>query len=334
MINWSAGFQPAWTKSSFPPAGCRRSRCETEGLDLARMKTEQFDSDYYPPRARWWSGIFYPWFRLLRVLRLEQIHCPRGFNISQVILSLFVPGLSFITLGRRVLGLSVLAIYFLSLPVYFIRLGFPEGNFAYGLLLAAHATSIFYLLSHWIGEMELINKLGIAAAALLCVWLVIYLPAAAWLYHHVAVPLQVRGQVIVMRPHLASAEIRRGDRIMFRLNEAEIGQAHGGGGAVWVRAGVGWGPILALPGDQIVFSTNSYAVNGIWQTNLEHMPTGGEMTLATNVWFAWPEFAINSHGNVSEANISGLIMQLATISSTQMIGQPYPSWFWRKQKIP
>ncbi len=245
-----------------------------------------------------------------------------------------MPGLSFCVLGRRILGLSVLAIYCLSVPVYFIRLGFNEGNFAYGLMLAAHATSVFYLLSHWLGEMELVNKFGVAAGSLLTVWLLLYLPAVKWFEHHVAVPLLVRGQVVVMYPRLVPTAVKRGDRIMFELDEKQIGQAHGGGGAVWVRAGVGWGPVLALPGDRVLFSTNSFSVNDVVQPMLEHMPADGELLVPTNRWFVWPEFAINSHGNVSEANISSLIMQLATVSATQMTGRPYPTWFWRKQKIP
>ena len=75
------------------------------------------------------------------------------------------------------LGVSVLGIYCVCVPVFFVRLGFSEGNFAYGLLLAAHATSIFYLLSHWLGEIELPNKLLLAAGSLFVVWLALYFPA-------------------------------------------------------------------------------------------------------------------------------------------------------------
>ena len=298
------------------------------------MNEDHFASPFYPPRARWWSRLLFPWFRLQRALHLEKIHCPAGFNAGETFLSLLVPGLSFIVLGRRMLGLCVLGIYGVAVPVYFIRLGFTEGNFAYGLMLAAHAMSVFYLLSHWLGEMELPIKLGVAFGSLLAVWLVLYLPAVSWFERHIAVPLLVRGQVVVMRPHLGASDVRRGDRIMFHLDEKQTGQAHGGEGMVWVRAGVGWGPVLALPGDRVFFSTNAYSVNGVWQTNLARMPDSGDVLLPTNRWFVWPEFAINSHGNISEANISALIMQMATITSTQMTGKPYPSWFWRKQKIP
>lgn len=298
------------------------------------MNEDQFESPFYPPRARWWSRLFSPWFRFQRALHLEKIHCPNGYTTGETFLSLFVPGFSFLVSGRRMLGFAVLGIYAVAVPVYFVRLGFTEGNFAYGLLLAAHSMSVFHLLSHWLGEMELLNKLGVAFGSLLVVWLVLYLPAVNWFERHVAVPLLVRGQVVVMHPHLVPAEVRRGDRIMFNLDEKQIGQAHGGEGAVWVRAGVGWGPVLALPGDQILFSTNVFSVNGVGQTNLARMPNSGEMLLPTNRWFVWPEFAIYSRGNVSETNISALIFQLASVSATQMTGRPYPSWFGRKQKIP
>ena len=301
---------------------------------MARLHIEEEPSPYYPPRARWWNRLFFPWFRFQRALHLEKIRCPRGFSTGETLLALLVPGFSFLVLGRRMLGLTVLGIYCVSLPVYFVRLGFTAGNIAYGLLLAAHATSIFYLLSNWLGEMELLNRLGLAFGSLLAVWLLVYLPAVSWFERHIAVPLLVRGQVIVMRPQMMPAEVRRGDRIMFQLDEKQIGQAHGGEGAVWVRAGVGWGPVLALPGDRVLFTTNLFSVNGAWQTNLAHMPGDGEMQMPTNRWFVWPEFAINSRGNVSEANISGLILQLATVTSTQMTGRPYPNWLGRKQKIP
>jgi hypothetical protein len=301
---------------------------------VARPHIEEEPSPFYPPRARWWSGLFYPWFHFLRALHLEQIHCPRGFNVGQTFLSLLVPGISFIALGRRMLGFVVLGIYLASVPVFIVRLGFGEGNFAYGLMLAAHATSVFYLLGHWIGEMEVVNRLLMAVGTLLAVWLLLYFPIVHFFESHYALPLRVRDQVVVMHPRVVPAELKRGDCIMFKMDDDDIGDAHRNGGRVMVRSGIGWGPVLGLPGDQIIFSTNSFAVNGSWQTNLAHMPTSGELLLATNVWFVWPEFGINGHGNASEANISALIMQLSSVSATQMTGRPYQTWFGRKQKLP
>lgn len=278
--------------------------------------------------------IFLPWFRLLRALHLEQIHCPAGFNTGQTFFSLLVPGVSFLALGRRILGLSVLGIYLVCVPLFVIRLGFPEGNFAYGLLLAAHATSVFYLLAHWLGAMEFLNKLLLAAACLFVVWLALYYPVVHFFESRYAVPLRVHGAVVVMHPRVAPGELKRGDRVMFKLDEKQLGQAHGGEGMVWVRAGVGWGPVLALPGDQVTFTTNRFAVNGVWQASLPHMPKGGELTLETNVWFVWPEFGINAYGNVREENISALILRLSTVSAAQMTGRPYQTWFGRKQILP
>jgi len=298
------------------------------------MNEDYFASPFYPPRARWWSRLLFPWFRLQRALHLEKIHCPAGFSTGETLLAILVPGLSFCMLGRRTLGHFILAAYGVAVPVYIVRLGFTEGNCAYGLMLAAHATSLFYLLSHWLGRLEFGIKLVLAFFSLLGVWLLLYYPMVCYFERHVAVPLLVRGQVVVMQPRLVADEVKRGDRIMFDLEEAEIGRAHGLGGAVRVNAGVGWGPVLGLPGDQVSFSTNSISVNGVVLPSLAHMPAGGEMLVPTNRWFVWPEFVISSHGNVSEENISALILQMATVSATQMTGRPYPTWFWRKQKLP
>jgi len=301
--------------------------------DLTRMNEERFDSPFYPPRARWWSGLLYPWFRFLRTLHLEHIHCPRGFSTVQTLLALLVPGVSFIGLGRRMLGFSIFWIYSVSVVVFIVRLGFAEGNFAYGLLLAAHATSVFYLLAHWLGNMEFINKLLLAAGSLFVVWMLLYVPVVHFFESRYAVPLRVSGEVVVMHPRVAPDKLRRGDRIMFRVEENAIGQAHGGG-VVRVDAGIGWGPVLALPGETVLFFTNSFSVNGVTQANLAHMPTSGEFVVPTNRWFVWPDFGINARGNVSEANISALILQLSTVSTAQMTGRPFERWLGRKQKLP
>ncbi len=291
-------------------------------------------SPFYPPRARWWSGILRPWFCFHRALHLERIHCPIGFNAGQTFVSLLVPGFSFIALGRRMLGFYVMGIYLVSLPVYLIRLGFPEANFAYGLMLAAHATSVFYLFAHRLGEMEFFNKLLLAIACLFVVWLALYFPVVNFVERHYAVPLSLHGRVVLMYPRIEPAQLSHGDRVLFNFRGGEIGQTHGGGGMVLVESGLGWGPVLGLPGDKIVFAASRFSVNGEWQTNLPYMPSHGEFLVPTNRWFVWPEFGINSHGNVSEDNISALIQRLSIVSATQMTGRPYRTWFGRKQILP
>lgn len=293
-----------------------------------------------------------PWFRIHRTLHLEKIHCPIGFTVGQTFLGFAVPGFSFLAGGRRILGLCVASVYFISAILFVVGLGFPVGNVGYGLLLASHAASIAFLALRWRRDIEAVFKWVLVLTCLLGVWLLFYFPVVNFLEHHFALPLivnghtreivlegQVRlqlsthGTVLVINPRISRDQIHRGDHIMFKLPDTAIGEAHGGQGAVWVRGGIGWGPVLALDGEHIVFSDKSFSVNGVSHPALPNMPTTGELVVPENQWFIWPEFDINRHGNVSDAIVSALILQLATVSEKQVVGKPYESWFWRKQIV-
>ena len=108
------------------------------------------------------------------------------------------------------------------------------------------------------------------------------------------------------------------------------GDAHGGG-AIWLQAGFSWGPVLAVAGDRVTFSTNSFSVNGAAQPLRPHMPAGGELVVPEKHWFVWPELDINGHGNYGEANLSAVMLQLATVSEVTFVGKPFRHWFWRRQ---
>lgn len=332
MINWSAGFQPAWTKSSFPPAGCRRSRRETEGLDLARMKTEQFDSDYYPPRARWYSRLFFPWFRIQRTLHLERIHLPAGFNIQQFLLSLLVPAYAFFANGRRTLGWAFAGVYIFSAVLFVVALGYQLGSLGYGLMISVHASSIIFLEGYWLREgCRFGLRIALAVITLLAVWLAVYLPAVHFTEAHFIMPLRMHGNVVIVQRLTPPVRIQRGDWIMYSLREHSVGDAHREGGAAWLRAGYSWGPVLAVTGDRVAFSTNSFSVNGVEHPLLPHMPTSGELVLPEKNWFVWPELAISGHGNVSEVTLSALMLEMATVSEVTYVGKPFKHWFGRKQ---
>jgi hypothetical protein len=141
------------------------------------------------------------------------------------------------------------------------------------------------------------------------------------------------GHVIVMEKFISPGRIQRGDWIMYSLQGLSTGEPHRGG-AVWVRAGYGWGPVLAVAGDRVTFSTNSFSVNGIKQPLLPHMPQGGTLVVPEKHWFIWPELDISVHGNVGEGAISGAMMQLAMVSENQFAGKPLHRWFWREQILP
>jgi hypothetical protein len=117
---------------------------------------------------------------------------------------------------------------------------------------------------------------------------------------------------------------------MYSLERGASGDAHGGG-AVWVEAGFGWGPVLAVAGDRVAFSTNSFSVNGLAQPLRAHMPTSGDFVVTEKHWFVWPEIDMYGHGNVGEGVIAGAMLNMATVSEKQFIGKPFKRWFWRRQ---
>jgi len=92
--------------------------------------------------------------------------------------------------------------------------------------------------------------------------------------------------------------------------------------------------VLALAGDRVVFSTNSFSVNGIWHTNLAHMSVSGEFTVPENHWFIWPNLGISGYGDVGEGRINIAMLGLSDVAETNFFGKPLHRWFWRKQKLP
>jgi hypothetical protein len=89
-----------------------------------------------------------------------------------------------------------------------------------------------------------------------------------------------------------------------------------------------------MPGDEIRFTTNSFTVNGVTRPLLSRMPTGGVVTVPEKHWFIWPNMAtIGGHGNVSEATISGIMLQMAFVPQEQFAGKPFKKWFGRRQEL-
>lgn len=288
--------------------------------------------EYYPQRARWYSRIFYPWFALRRALRLERIHLPSGLSTVQFFLSLVVPGYAFFANGRRILGWAFLAVYFNAILLFIAALGYLVGNVGYGLIISAHASSIIFLEGHWLREGSRFGyRLALAVVTLLVVWLAVYAPMVGFVERHWLMPLRVRDHVVVVQRLVSTQAIKRGDFVMYSMRSSGAGDAHGEGGAVRVQAGFGWGPVLAVAGDRVEFSTNSFSVNGVSRPLRPHMPTSGELVVPEKHWFVWPEVGIYQNGNTSEATISTMMFQLAVVPENQFVGKPFNRWFGRRQ---
>src|SRR4051812_12254423 len=107
-------------------------------------------SSYYPPRARWYTRLFFvPAERARRQLHLEKFQMRGGLSLTQFFLSLALPGFAFSVLGRRMLGLLFVGAYALVTIVFVVGLGYSVSSIAFGLMMSIHATSIIFLEGLW-----------------------------------------------------------------------------------------------------------------------------------------------------------------------------------------
>jgi hypothetical protein len=267
-----------------------------------------------------------PWFKLQRELHLDKVHLPVGFTVRQFFLSLILPGYAFFVNGRRTLGRAFVGIYILSTALFIVALGYQLGSLGYGLMVSAHASSVVFLEGYWLrSQVRLVLRLALAIITLLVVWQAVYSPITSYVNAHLIMPLRVRGNIVIFQRLTTPSHIQRGDWIMYSIRSIPT---HG----LILQDGFGWGPVLAEAGDAVVFSTNSFSVNGVEHPRLPHMPVKGGLVVSEKHWFVWPELAIRQ-GNVSEEFLSALLLQLATVSEAEFVGKPFKHWFLRKQQI-
>ena len=305
--------------------------------ELASSKIQRHDSvsgerinrlvsPYYPPRARWYSRLLQAGHALRRRLWLDRIHLPGAVTAGRFIGGLLVPGYAFYARGERLIGRAVLLGCALLVATFFIWLGYPIANLAFGLLLSAHVTSVLFLLGPCLAGAHFGFR---AASALMVVALIggcLYTPVRNQIQKHFVMPLRIRERVVVVQTGSSSKAVWRGDWIAYALSRE-------GGNESYVRGGLSLGPVLAVAGDRVRFTPGGFEVNGVRHPLLPHMPTSGEMIVAEKHWFVWPELAISGPGNMSEATISATTLQLAIVSETKFIGKPFKRWFWRRQLL-
>lgn len=281
-------------------------------------------SPYYPPRARWYSPLFGAWQMLQRRMGLDRLHLPEGIPAFAFIASLLVPGLAFIVRKERLIGRAILLGYGLLAIVFIVWLGYPVANVAFGLMLAAHVTSVSFLLQHWLADARFGFRIATGLILLLLVGGGIYAPLRNELQTKYLMPLRIKDNVVVVQTFSSPRSVQRGDWIACSL---------AGGGSVGLRVneGLGLRPVLAVAGDRIRFTPQTFEINGVAQKSLPHMPVAGELVVPEKHWFLWPEIVISGHVNTSEATIASSMLQMATVAETQFIGKPFKRWFWRRQ---
>ena len=290
-------------------------------------------SPYYPPRAQWYSPVFSFGQTLRRRLNLDRLPLPEEISASAFVASLFAPGLAFTVRGERRIGRAVMLGYGLLGIVFIIWLGYPVANLAFGLMLSAHVTSIIFLLNPWLMAVRFGFRITTGLILLLVVGGGLYAPLRKELQTKFLLPLRIQGNVVVIQTFSSARSIHRGDWIAYSRGSLTVGDAHREGGAVWVQAGFGFGPVLGVAGDRVRFTPQSFELNGVAHKSLPHMPVAGDFVVPEKNWFIWPEFVITGHENAPEATIATAMLQLAAVAETQFVGKPFKRWFGRRQML-
>jgi len=304
---------------------------------VARTDANETDSLYYPPRARWYSPVFYWGDTIRRWLWLDRIHVqlPGDMTFAGSAASFLVPGLGFYLRGTRRWVRAAWSGYALLLGVFMAAYGYPAGNFALGLLMAIHIVGFLYYCGPFWQQSDLSSRLIFTLLAVLAIGLLVYLPLRNAVLQHWVLPLRLNGRVFVVQRQFPVEAVQRGDWIAYKLGGGdsawEGGREHG---AVYLHSGMGLGPVLAMAGDRVEFSTNAFTVNGQPHALRPHMPSAGELVVPKNNWFVWPDVGISGHGHTAENTISSAMMEMAIVTREQFVGRAFPRWLGRRQISP
>jgi hypothetical protein len=283
-------------------------------------------SSYYPHRRRWYSSVLYALEALRKRLHLDGLRLSRGVSPLEFVLGLFLPGHAFLASGRARLGVGILIGYPLGIVVFFVALGHAAANFAFGLLIAAHATSIVHLLARWAEWPGRRFRLFCAVGVLGALCMGVYFPLRDQLLEHWLMPLRVEGKVVVVNRRASLRLVQRGDWIAYRVEGRRDR-------SVSVGAGFGVDELLARPGDHVEITPKFLFVNGRPDLRRPFMPATAEFTLAEKQWFVWPRYAINGR-NIAQTGLAAQWLRTGMIDETQYLGRPFRHWFGRRQIVP
>lgn len=290
--------------------------------------SEKFNSPYYPRRARWYGFLFNFGNTIRRGIAFDRIRLPREMSFGGLIASLLIPGMGVYLRGPRIYGKAALVACGFLFFLFIVWLGYPLGNYAFGLLLSAHVTGFVYYCSPWLANETFGCRILLTIGALLGLGLLVYRP----LQTHWLLPLRVNGHTVILEKFALAHGVKRGDWVAYKFSGYFFSNHMGQG--VLDRTSLGLGSVLATAGDRVEFSTNNFTVNGVPQPHLSHMPTSGNLVVPENHWFIWPNLAISGNWNVGEADISSAMLQIASVPEKQFVGKPFKRWFWRKQILP
>src|SRR5690349_16210193 len=131
---------------------------------------------YYPPRARWYSPVFYFFHWLRRRLHLDDLRLPSAPSVRRVSLGLLLPGFAFVASGQRMIGRAIYGSYALATVVFIIWLGYPISSFALGLMISLHVSSVLYLAGRQLRGLDFRRRVLLSMTIFSLVYLCIYNP--------------------------------------------------------------------------------------------------------------------------------------------------------------
>ena len=290
----------------------------------AAIHRSQADSPYYPPRERWYSRFWYPWYLLKRRLHLAAV--TDGFELPfyKLILGVTVPGLSWLWYGRPVFSLMTIASYCLLVVTFLIWIGYPAGILSLAMLMSIHTSSILYMNRRLTPAVELWKRIVWSLVVFALVSLLVYQPLRRYVERRWFIPLRVGERVLVVKTCTSPAIIKRGAWVAYRINTSR-------GDRIQVEEGYGVSKVLGVAGDRISFQPNGFSINGEMQPRHSYMPAKGNLVVADGSWFIWPDLTISGHGEVGADITENTITALAMVPKSNFIGVVFNRWWWRKQ---
>lgn len=289
---------------------------------------------YYPPRARWYAPFFYFTRTIRLVSALDRIHFLENTSWRGLFGCLLVPGMGFYLHGPRLWGKVAMGTCAFLFLIFIVWLGYPIANLGLGMIVSIHVSSIIYYCSPFANRWELKRRLLFSVTVLIAVGFGLYSQLRNVIQDHWLTPVSQNGHIIVVAKTASADKVRRGDDIAYMLSGYYLSNHMGSGRTGESRLGLG--PVLAVAGDTVIFSNDSFSVNGVSQLRLSHMPQSGAFLVQPNHWFIWPIMNLVSTQDrwaPGEDEVSSAMLQLSDVSKSQYIGKPLKHWFWRKQII-
>ncbi|HXI84353.1 MAG TPA: S26 family signal peptidase [Verrucomicrobiae bacterium] len=297
----------------------------------AAIHRAQAESPYYPPRERWYSRFWYPWYLIKRRLHLAAVTDGFELPFHKLLLGMTVPGLSWLWYGRPIFGLLTMASYCLMVITFLIWIGHPAGTVSLAILMSIHTSSILFMNRRLTPDVELWKRIIWSLVVFALVSLLVYRPLRWQMERRWFMALRVGERVLVVKTSASPSLVKRGDWVVYRITPSHSYRTEVDGGYARVEGGYGLGEVLAVAGDTISFQAKEFSINGVSRPRRAYMPASGNLVVADGSWFIWPDVTISGYGNVGADVTENAMTALAMVPRSNFMGTVFHRWWWRKQ---